>query len=413
MPKLLKRPPKYRLHKSTGQAVVSVHGKVTQLGPFGSPRSHERYQQEVERWRAGLFQQHPDLAAAEPEPIEISLKELQSRRRRGHPLTINEIALLYEDFAHGYYVKNGKVTREGEQVSEMLRLLLRHHGEAELEKFGPVRLKELRERMITELNWSRKHINENVNRIRRLFAWACENELASPIVHQGLQTVAGLKKGRSGARETKKVTVVDDTTVKATLQHAPEIVADMVRFQRLTGTRPGEVCTLRPCDIDRSEEVWVYEPAAHKTEHHDKTRLVMIGPKAQAILKPYLDREGDGYCFVPAETAWMAKHRRGAKGAAASFKEVLDRAHGVALKRGPLTPYDAGSYRLAVNRASEKAGVPKWSPNRLRHTAATEVRKRFGLEAAQVVCGHQSADVTQVYAERDVNLARDVAKTVG
>lgn len=413
MPKLLKRPPKYRLHKTTGQAVVSVHGKVYQLGPFGSPRSHERYQQEVERWREGLFQQHPELAGTEPEPIEISIKELQSRRRRGHPVTINEIALLYEDHAHGYYVKNGVVTREGEQVSEMLRLMLRYHGEDELDEFGPVRLKELRERMIGEFNWSRKYINENVNRIRRLFAWACENELAPPSVHQGLQTVAGLKKGRSAARETKKVTVVDDSIVEATLKHTPEIVTDMVRFQRLTGTRPGEVCTMRPCDIDRSEEVWVYTPSAHKTEHHDKTRLVMIGPKAQEVLKPYLDREADAYCFVPAETAWMAKHRRGAEGAAATFKVVLDRAHAVILKRGPLTPYDAGSYRLAVNRAAGKADVPKWSPNRLRHTAATEVRKQFGLEAAQVVCGHQSADVTQVYAERDVSLAREVAKAVG
>lgn len=413
MPKLLRRPPKYRLHRSTGQAVVSVHGRVIQLGPYGSPRSHERYQLEVERWRALRHRQRPEPVAAEPEPIEISLQELQSRRRRGHPITINEIALLYEEYAHGYYVKNGVVTREGEQVSEMLRLVLRHHGEDELAEFGPVRLKELRERMITEFNWSRKYINETVNRIRRLFSWACENELASPTVHQALQTVAGLKKGRSGARETKKVTVVADAIVDATLKHAPEIVADMVRFQRLTSARPGEVCEIRPCDIDRSEEIWVYEPAAHKTEHHDKTRLVMIGPKAQAILAPYLDREEDAFCFVPAETAWMAKHRRGAEGAAATFRVVLDRAHAVAVKRGPITPYDTNSYRVAVNRAAEKAKLAKWSPNRLRHTAATEVRKRFGLEAAQVVCGHQSADVTQVYAERDSELAKEVARTVG
>lgn len=413
MPKLLKRPPKYRLHKSTGQAVVSLCGKVIQLGPFGSPRSHERYQQEIERWRSLRHLGHSELAASEPEPIEISLKELQSRRRRGHPVTLNEASLLYEDYAHGYYVKNGVVTREGEQVSEMLRLLLGHHGDDELDEFGPVRLKELRERMISQFDWSRKYINEIVNRIRRLFAWACENELAPPSVHQGLQTVAGLKKGRSAARETKKVTVVDDAIVDVTLQHTPEIVADMVRFQRLTGSRPGEVCTLRLCDIDRTEEVWVYQPAAHKTEHHDLTRLVMIGPKAQQILKPYFDREAEAYCFVPAETAWMAKHRRGAEGAAATFQAVLDRAHGVILKRGPLKPYSVGSYRLAVNRAAGKAGVPKWSPNRIRHTAATEVRKRFGLEAAQVVCGHQSADVTQVYAERDISLAKQVARTVG
>jgi hypothetical protein len=35
------------------------------------------------------------------------------------------------------------------------------------------------------------------------------------------------------------------------------------------------------------------------------------------------------------------------------------------------------------------------------------------LEAAQVVLGHPKADVTQVYAERDLALAEKVAREVG
>ncbi len=42
-----------------------------------------------------------------------------------------------------------------------------------------------------------------------------------------------------------------------------------------------------------------------------------------------------------------------------------------------------------------------WAPNRLRHARATEIRRTYGLEAAQVILGHAKADVTQVYAERD------------
>jgi integrase len=49
----------------------------------------------------------------------------------------------------------------------------------------------------------------------------------------------------------------------------------------------------------------------------------------------------------------------------------------------------------------------------LRHTAATLIRKQFGLEAAQVILGHAVADVTQVYAERDAEKARAVARQVG
>ena len=57
--------------------------------------------------------------------------------------------------------------------------------------------------------------------------------------------------------------------------------------------------------------------------------------------------------------------------------------------------------------------MEKWCPNRLRHSAATEIRKQYGLEAAQVVLGHAAADVTQVYAERDLELARRVIGEAG
>ncbi len=64
--------------------------------------------------------------------------------------------------------------------------------------------------------------------------------------------------------------------------------------------------------------------------------------------------------------------------------------------------------RQAFVRASRQASAPEWMPLQLRHTAATVVRSRFGLEAAQVVLGHARADVTQVYAERDLTKAHAV-----
>jgi integrase len=55
----------------------------------------------------------------------------------------------------------------------------------------------------------------------------------------------------------------------------------------------------------------------------------------------------------------------------------------------------------------------RWSPNQLRHAAATEIRKRFGIEAAQVALGHAKADVTQLYAERDLQKAESIMRQVG
>ena len=54
-----------------------------------------------------------------------------------------------------------------------------------------------------------------------------------------------------------------------------------------------------------------------------------------------------------------------------------------------------------------------WSPNQLRHAAGTEVRRQYGLEAAQVILGHAKADVTQVYAERDMALAAEIMSKIG
>jgi integrase len=410
VPKLINRPPAYRLHKSTGQAVISVHGRVIQLGPFGSQKSHARYQEELANWRA--VRQKLELEqAAEPEP-EVTLNELQARRLRGYPVSIDELALAYLDFARDYYRKNGRVTREAEIIGDMLRLLVRHHSGEAAEEFGPVKLKELRERMIDEVDWCRKHINKQVSRLTRMFKWAVANELIGPSTYQALHAVAGLKRGRTEARETGPVLPINDAIVDATLPHLPRIVADMVRLQRLTGARPGEICTLRPCDLDQSGDVWVYEPGEHKMEHHGTSRLVMIGPKAQQLLTSYLDRHPTCPCFLGDETVWLSR-RRGEEADSPLTADLLRRAHRFALNRGKLEPYNVNAYRIAIHRACEKAGHAKWSPNQLRHAAATEVRKKFGLEAAQVICGHQSAEVTQIYAERDASLAKKVARAVG
>ena len=54
-----------------------------------------------------------------------------------------------------------------------------------------------------------------------------------------------------------------------------------------------------------------------------------------------------------------------------------------------------------------------WRPNQLRHSAATRIRERYGVEAAQVVLGHSDPRVTVIYAERNNKLAADVIREVG
>ena len=57
--------------------------------------------------------------------------------------------------------------------------------------------------------------------------------------------------------------------------------------------------------------------------------------------------------------------------------------------------------------------VSRWTAHRLRHTAGTEIRRRYGVEAARIVLGHRSIDVTQIYAEADRRQARRIAAEMG
>ena len=57
--------------------------------------------------------------------------------------------------------------------------------------------------------------------------------------------------------------------------------------------------------------------------------------------------------------------------------------------------------RVTVNTEAAAAAVPEI------------VRKVHGLEIAQILLGHAKADVTQIYAERDMNRAVEVARKIG
>jgi integrase len=70
-------------------------------------------------------------------------------------------------------------------------------------------------------------------------------------------------------------------------------------------------------------------------------------------------------------------------------------------KRRKRNRYDVASYRRAIKRACKVAKIASWAPNRLRHTAATRIRKRYGIELARIILGHSMAFTTEIYAEAD------------
>jgi integrase len=187
----------------------------------------------------------------------------------------------------------------------------------------------------------------------------------------------------------------------------------MVRLQTLAGMRSGEVVAMRTRDLDTTGAVWSYRPASHKTEHHDKERIVPFGPQAQAVLKEWLrPDEPDRFLFSPADAA---AERNAAKRAARKTRVQPSQAdrRKARPKKKPGERYTPNSYRHAIQSACDRAGIDRWFPHQLRHLAATQIRRQHGLEAARVVLGHSSAAVTTLYAEMDRDKAAEIMAQVG
>lgn len=350
-----KKVPGYCLHKPTGQARVRIDGRDVWLGKYGSPESHRKYSEVIADWQS----------SQEEAPSDIS---------------VGQFTQIYLKFARSHYLKNGEETSELGIVKTSLRWWNRHFRQLRLADFGPRHLKQIRESLISA-DLSRNTVNKHVQRIRRAVRWAVSEEYCKPDVLVGLEAVRDLQRGRTNARETDPVKPVQDALVDAIQQYVREPVWAMVQLQRLSGMRPGEVLQMRICDIDTSRSIWEYIPQSHKLEHHGKKRIVYLGPNAQAALQKWLMTVPDAYFFSP--------DGKGSR------------------------PYTRAAYTRAIARACDLAGIPRWSPNQLRHLFATNARREAGIEATSASLGHSNLRTTEVYAERSAEAARDLMAKIG
>ena len=156
-------------------------------------------------------------------------------------LTVNELILAYLGHADGYYRKDGKPTiGAGQHPAGLPARSAGSTATPPAREFGPLALKAVRQAMI-DAGLCRNEVNKRVRRIVRAFKWAVAEEMVPPSVHHGLKAVAGLRRGRTEARESEPVKPVPDAHVDAVRPHVARQVWAMIELQRLTGMRPGEV----------------------------------------------------------------------------------------------------------------------------------------------------------------------------
>ena len=378
--------PNYGVKKNSSGKLygyVYINGKHISLGPDG-PKAREIYNRIVTEFLSNKL----------PVP-------------NGATITINELFGRFLTHAKVYYRKpSGRQTTEYNNYKYTMKVVIPIYGNLPVDDFGPLKLKNCREQMI-EKGWCRNYINQSIRRITHIYKWGTEEELVSPDKWLALKSVKGLAKGRTRAKENPKVTDIPLDSIFAVEPFVSLQIWGAITICLYSGCRPGEALNMRMCDIDKSGEIWIYAPAEHKTEHHDKDRRIFLGPECQQLILKFMNRPADSYLFDPRDAVkernsqGKAKRRKNQKSNLRKTKRVIRE------------KYDTSSFHQAVSRACDKAGIPRWSPNQLRHTNATIIRKNFGIDDACTFLGHSHISTTEIYAEKHLEKGKNIAQNIG
>ncbi|MCK9604048.1 MAG: site-specific integrase [Candidatus Omnitrophica bacterium] len=240
---------------------------------------------------------------------------------------------------------------------------------------------------------SRRYINAHASRIRAFARWVVAQGWAKGTVVPAIECARPYRAGAPGTVDRPPVLPVERCEVDRVLPFLPPMVAAMVELAWHTGARMGELTILRPCDVDRSGEVWIYRPRRHKTMAVGG-RIILIDEAARAVLQAALERWGRGpedYLFAPCLEA--VRTGRGGAGA-----------------RPPGEVYSTAAVAKAIRRACLRAKTAPWGPHRLRHAFATRAAAAWGALVASRLLGHRSIRVTEAYIGPDLDLLALVKK---
>lgn len=343
------KPPAYLRHSTKDLAYVYVNGQQVYLGKWQSPESTKKYRR-----------------------ILAELEANNGRLYTVAPPTVADIACDYLEHVEAHAPSQRHLDRTVKALRKLVDLY-----ESELaDDFRPSHFKTVRNEFLNERvqrgehtkRLSRQYITSLTDIIKRAFRHGVENETVHPDTYSRLMAVKNLEqRDRTGAPEWGRRNPVELVPFVSTVWHLRPVLQALCLFQWWTGARPGEAVIMRPCDIDTAGDVWRYAPSHHKTEHLGKTRTILIGPKAQEVLAPYMTGKPEGYCFTIPNTD---------------------------------KPYSVAAYRQAIQRAATRVGVEEWTPHQIRHAAASRFADELGLLAASDQLGHAKADTTLIYSHR-------------
>ncbi len=380
MPRKATWPPKVSLHKASGQSRVTIAGRDHYIGKHGSPEAKAAYARLIAELANGRA----------PAPKESS-----------QGITVTDLVTRWWLSDGARYKPQGDQAR---QYRDAMKPLLRLHGPTLASDFRCDQLETVRMAMATAswlteeekatlkakrgtrpIGLSGEVCNRRCGRIKSVWRWAERAGLVPEGRWAHLCSLPDFAHDDERVRHGKGRSACTEEELNLVLAECLRPVKAMLLMQWHSGMRSGEVRIMRPGDIDRTAEIWIYKPHQHKTAHKGQSRLVALGARCQELLAPFLAEcaSVDDYIFRPTL-------RRGGK------------------------LYRSDTYAQAVRRAALAAGVPHFSAYACRHAFKRRVCRAFDIERARASMGHATVSTTTLYsAEQDMNLAIEVAKKLG
>lgn len=386
--------PPLKFHRPTRQYCVYLNNRRVTLG---------RDSLAAERRRLRLLNEQSGIPDATTSNVAVDPSDL----------TVAEALRLYRDHAFKRYHDR----RARWRIDAAIGAACARHGATLAGAFRGRALREVREDLVkrkcqrTGRPITRRYINHLIDSIVLAFRWLTAEELVPAGNLERMREMSAELAEHGGGRESTARPAVDDWVVDATLPFCSPTIAAMVRLQRATGMRPGEVVTMVRSEVStrvgewvqvagldkrvqamefNGSVIWLYCPSKHKNLHRKKPRVIAIGGDGQKDLAPLvIGLKPDGLVF-----------RR---------------------KRGlPFSPADYGNgVARAIRRANaaRKQGekeIPKWSPAQLRKSAAGRADAAVGPDGAAAMLGHgASRRALDHYIQEQIAKAVETAAKVG
>jgi len=142
MPRPRSRYPSYRLHRPSGQAVVTIAGEDHYLGPRESEESLSLYDRLVMEW----------IAAGRPRHV-----------RRSRDLTVAELCEAFWQYRKAKRQANGKPSGELAPFRSVIRLLRRRYGTLPVVRFRP--------KLAPFFEWSSRRAPHDDQEVDRMKQW--------------------------------------------------------------------------------------------------------------------------------------------------------------------------------------------------------------------------------------------------